>query len=229
MMQKKLCVSLWLLVLLAVPAGAHGKEQQEGSSLAAERAERERRAASQLNGTTWTVDMTPLSGEKAQKPLKDTLTFDAGKVTSQVLSRDGYPTSNYTLTIHDDGAVVWETMQTKEGAGVAFWRGERHGDTMRGILSRHPAEGASLDYSFSGTAAASEAPQPTTTPLASTSPGVTPVPAAPATAPAGPSSPATPVTTQPQPAEAAAAPAASAAAQPLQQAAPAEKKTRKGW
>ena len=111
----------------------------------------------QLDGTRWLLQLTPLSGDEKAKPQKDTVTFVAKQVSSERLSKAGFPTSNYTLTIGGDGVAVWETMQTKESAGVAFWRGELHGSTMRGVLSKHPAEGNPEDFSFTGQEASGKA------------------------------------------------------------------------
>jgi hypothetical protein len=105
---------------------------------------------SQLNGTRWAIESMPIGGAEKAKAQKDTLTFDARQISSERLSKAGYAASNYTVTIGDDGVAVWETMQTKEGEGVAFWRCELHGSTMRGVLSKHPLEGATEDYSISG-------------------------------------------------------------------------------
>lgn len=104
----------------------------------------------QLDGTQWSLKLTPSSSAKDQTPVKDTVSFTGRKVTSAFLSKTGYPSSNISLSIGGDGSGVWETMQTKEGEGVAFWRGEIAGSTMRGVLSKHPVEGKPEDYSFSG-------------------------------------------------------------------------------
>ena len=104
----------------------------------------------QLNGTRWLLDLTPISASGKVKPQKDTVTFNGQQISSERMTKAGYPTSNYTLTIGDDGVAVWETMQTKESEGVAFWRGEFHGSAMRGVLSRHPTNNAPEDFSFSG-------------------------------------------------------------------------------
>jgi hypothetical protein len=103
-----------------------------------------------LHGTTWSIEWTPMSGETRAQPFTDTLSFENGQITSQRLSAEGYPSSNYTFTIGDDDIPVWETMQTSEGSGVVFWRGEVHGEAMRGIVSQHPVEGAAQDFSFAG-------------------------------------------------------------------------------
>ena len=147
--------------LFIIPVLSEGKENNVQKVLAPsgglteaqklEKAEREKKAAAGLNQTEWAVEMIPVSGSReAKRPVKDTLFFEGGKVTSKRLVDSGYPGSNYTLTVEDDGAVVWETMQTKEGEGVAFWRGELRGEEMRGILSKHPVKGDPMDLSFSG-------------------------------------------------------------------------------
>ena len=110
----------------------------------------EEEVRAQLNGTKWLIDLTPISTEGKVKPAKDAVKFDLTKIGSEYLVKQGYPQSNYTLTIGEDGTAVWETMQTKEGEGVAFWRGEFHGELMRGVLSKHPLKGDPEDFSFSG-------------------------------------------------------------------------------
>ena len=110
-----------------------------------------------LEGTTWPLEVTPLLSGGKTKGYKDTVTFTARQVISEKLSKGGYPSSNYSLTIGDDGVPVWETMQTKEAAGVVFWRGELHGSAMRGVVSKHPTEGAAEDFSFVGQEAAGKA------------------------------------------------------------------------
>lgn len=107
-------------------------------------------AARQLNGTVWSLELAPLSGPPPKRPLTEVLRFEQGKLTAEHLATDGYPASNFTLSVGDDNIPVWETMQAVDGKGVVFWRGELHGETMQGILSKHPLEGATEDYSFAG-------------------------------------------------------------------------------
>ncbi len=158
-MGKRSRISLGIVVaLLIVPVLTQAKEDKrqrpsessETSPAArAEKAAKESAAVALLNGTKWSIELIPVSAEKAKRPLKDTVRFEKGKIISEMMSKEGYPMTNFTLTMNGD-TPVWETMQTKEGSGVCFWRGERQGETMRGILSKHPAEGASVDLSFSG-------------------------------------------------------------------------------
>ncbi len=175
-------------------------------------------AAARLKGTAWAIELTPMTGEKPKRPLTDTLHFENGKIGSDGLTKSGYPATNYTLTIGDDNTPVWESMQTKEGEGVSFWRGELRGETMRGILSKHPIEGNAEDYSFVGHQSGSAAPAtadatPSTATDSETMPATEPA-ATMASPPASPDS-------------AAIEPPAQPVAQPAQS--PAPKKQRKGW
>ncbi len=146
-----------------VPAAvAESKQQAPAAPVAAPAAQPaaetkplspEDQVRAQLNGTTWSVQLIPSSGAKATKPQKDMITFTKRQVTSEFLTKAGYPNSNYSLTLGGDGRAVWETMQTKEGEGVAFWRGEVEGAAMRGVLSKHPLKGEPEDYSISGQSA----------------------------------------------------------------------------
>ncbi len=134
-------------VAVTAPAAA---EAQAAVSDAAAKAAKGNQVMEKLNGTEWTIELTPMYGGKPKQPLSDTLQFVRGKVTAAGLAKDSYVPSNCTVTVGDDGVPVWETMQTSENKGVVFWRGELHGDTMRGILSKHPVEGNTEDYSFAG-------------------------------------------------------------------------------
>ena len=106
-----------------------------------------------LNGTSWSLELIMVSGSEKEKGKiqKDTVTFGTQTISSDRLTKAGFPTSNYSLTVGDDGVAVWETMQThSNGKGVAFWRGEIHGDAMEGVLSKQPTGGGAEEFSFTG-------------------------------------------------------------------------------
>ena len=107
-------------------------------------------ANAKLSAAVWNIELTPVSSGSSSKPAKDTLRFEQGKLASDALSSQGYMKSNYTLTVGGDSVPVWETMQANEQVGVVFWRGEIRGDTMRGVLSKHPIQGNTEDFSFVG-------------------------------------------------------------------------------
>lgn len=107
----------------------------------------ERKKAS-LNNTEWEIEIVSLGG-KRRTTTKDTILFKEGKVSIATLLKKGFSPTNYTLTIRDNGALIWETMQTAKKDAVAFIRGEITPDTMsmKGIIS-YPGRTTSDDYSF---------------------------------------------------------------------------------
>jgi hypothetical protein len=90
----------------------------------------------ELDGTTWIIDLTPMSGSKG-KGEKDTLSFSKGTVSSKNLVARGYAASNFSLRMLEDNTTyTWETMQVSDKEGKAFWRGDISSDgIMRGVVS----------------------------------------------------------------------------------------------
>jgi hypothetical protein len=116
-------------------------------------------AASPLDGTQWNIKMTAPSGAA---PADSQIQFKNGKFVSPPFEKQGFPSSNYSLTNPDGAPVVWETMQTSASVGTLSWRGELDGDTtMRGIASWQKADGTVVTYSFVG-ARIGEAPRAAT-------------------------------------------------------------------
>lgn len=108
----------------------------------------------ELNGTEWTVTMTS-AGAMAKgkaKGSEDVITFSDGKVGSKNLKNDGFEPSNFSVRFLDDGTTVWETMQSSEKAGLAFWRGDIGPDgIMRGVLSKRDKAEKTTDFDFVST------------------------------------------------------------------------------
>lgn len=101
----------------------------------------------ELNGTEWTVEMKPMGGKG--KAETDVISFAEDKVSSKNLSNAGYPATNFTVRLEEDGTVIWETMQTSEKDGQAFWRGDIGPDgIMRGVLSKRDTKGNTVDFNF---------------------------------------------------------------------------------
>ena len=100
--------------------------------------------AEELDATEWEVKLMPVSG--GDETL-DTLNFTQGRFISGKLNTTGYTASNYTLTIEDNGKIIWETMQTGP-QGTASWRGELEQGIMRGILSLRQDGKEPQDFSF---------------------------------------------------------------------------------
>ena len=112
----------------------------------------------ELNNTEWTIELKSMAGGKA-KAEKDTLHFADGKVSSANMGKAGYGASNFTTRLLEDGALAWETMQSSEKDGIAFWRGDIGADgVMRGVLSKRDLKDNAKDFSFVSTGSKQAAP-----------------------------------------------------------------------
>jgi len=101
----------------------------------------------ELNGKEWTVELKPMSGKG--KAETDVISFAEDKVMSKNLTALGYSATNFTVRLEEDGTVIWETMQTSEKDGMAFWRGDIGTDgVMRGVLSKRDKKDNAYDFSF---------------------------------------------------------------------------------
>ena len=136
------------LSLIALPAArvwAKSAEQEEAEKQAEMKKMVEAKKL-EINGTQWEIQVAPQGGAKGTLPKTDTLTFQDGRFTSKSLGKD-YPSTNYTLTVEENGNTIFETMQTSEKYGVAFWRGEWKDNVMSGVISRQ-IEDKSEEYTF---------------------------------------------------------------------------------
>jgi hypothetical protein len=112
----------------------------------------------ELNNTEWTIELKSMAGGKA-KAEKDTLYFADGKISSANMGKAGYGASNFTTRLLEDGALAWETMQSSEKDGIAFWRGDLGADgVMRGVLSKRDLKDNAKDFTFVSTGSKKVAP-----------------------------------------------------------------------
>ena len=132
----------------AAAAVAAPKVDKDLEKTLKEKREAIQRKMSQLNNTEWQIEMTPLSGKGKKE--SETVTFKNNQVMMAGYSKKGFPMTNITLTVQDDGTVIWETMQTSEKSGICFWRGEMDKTlmTMRGVMSHSIDEKNKIDYSL---------------------------------------------------------------------------------
>ena len=125
------------------------EEELKKAKLEAERKKAKvlvKRKKASLNNTEWDVEIVPIKGgEKAP----DLLMFVDGKISLRTLIEQGFSASNFTLTVKDNGNLIWETMQTAVDGTVAFLRGEVTSDvkSMKGIIS-YPKGNTTEDFSF---------------------------------------------------------------------------------
>ena len=144
-----LMTGIIVLFLCLVPLG----NAEEKNDPAPSKREMINIAKTQLDNTTWQIKLTEMSSTAKKKTFKDEVRFINGRVESKKLLPEGFSATNFTVRIKgkEDEIIIWETMQTSQDNGVAFWRGEIVNDTMRGVLSRHISEGNKEDYSFIST------------------------------------------------------------------------------
>ncbi len=130
-----------------------------GSLYAAEDILATKKAA--LDNSEWTIELKSMAGGKGKsKGEQDTLIFSDGKISSANLAKAGYNTTNFTLRmLEDNETLTWETMQTAEKDGVAFWRGDIGPDgVMRGVLSKRDLKNNTKDFNFVSTGSKKVAP-----------------------------------------------------------------------
>ena len=157
-MKKK--VVLVIVVMVFIVAGIGYVESQEDTASAPEQAtvplsadqmaEMLAQGKVELNNTEWDITLTPMDGGRG-KPENDVLSFTDDKVASKNLEQGGYGPTNFTARLQDDGTFTWETMQTSEKEGVAFWRGDINDGVMRGVLSIRDKKNNTTDFNFVST------------------------------------------------------------------------------
>ncbi|MBI5873389.1 MAG: hypothetical protein HZB36_04510 [Candidatus Omnitrophica bacterium] len=103
----------------------------------------------ELENTSWDVEMKLASGEKK---MTDRLIFKDKQFSSEGFVLGGFKPTSYSLTMKDDGVIVFETMQPGENGGTVFWKGEFGPDniSVRGITSQVSPDQTSQDLYFSG-------------------------------------------------------------------------------
>jgi len=137
-MKKRFLIISAAVIAVAV-AGAAFAAPKSAKELA-----REKKA--ELNGTQWAVTVRPAGSRGSAE--EDIITFAKGKVNSQNLSGAGFPNTDFTVRVEEDGNLIWETMQIDEDGNHVFWRGDVKNGIMRGMLSKRDSRGRGSDYSF---------------------------------------------------------------------------------
>ncbi|MFA4991835.1 MAG: hypothetical protein WC569_04560 [Candidatus Omnitrophota bacterium] len=110
-------------------------------------------AVKELDRTLWNINVTQITSSEKKEKYTDKIRFQDDTVAIDSLVSQGFPATSFTITIKGDenNIIVWETMQTSEKKGLAFWKGELEEGRMRGVLSRHIDEKTVKDYSFYST------------------------------------------------------------------------------
>ncbi len=122
------------------PSAADEKKLAEKRKLIAEKQK-------DLNGSRWEVLVQ--SRDKKEKDEKDVLTFQDDQIQSERLSKRGFGSTNYTISVPGgEGAGVWESMKTGSD-GVVFMRGEWSKEAMSGSVNEQLEDGKVIkEYYF---------------------------------------------------------------------------------
>ncbi|MCX5693112.1 MAG: hypothetical protein NTX47_05460 [Candidatus Omnitrophica bacterium] len=152
----KLCLALVLIAcFVSVSVAAETKEQVKPKAVEVKQDEdmvkKIKEAEKELNNTKWQINLSQITQAEKKDKFTDALLFKDGKVEMESLKSQGFSASGFTITVKGDNIIVWETMQTSEKKGLAFWKGEIEEGRMRGVLSRHFDEKTVKDYSFYST------------------------------------------------------------------------------
>ena len=99
-----------------------------------------------LNNTEWEVEVT---AEGQEEPMQDLISFKGRKISIKGSIEKGFNPSNYTLTINEDGSLIFETMQRSDEDELSFIKGEISSDikNMKGIIN-FPEGNKSTSYYF---------------------------------------------------------------------------------
>lgn len=144
-------IRLWIAAVLMTSAFTASAMAQEAGRSAEETAKIASEAQAALNGFTWNLDVTSTAGKKEdRKTTQDTVIFKDGKLNSSGLGEKGFGTSNYTLTVGDDGVPVFETMQRNDKESTVFWRGEVVEGKIRGVISVQEKDKPAVAFGFRG-------------------------------------------------------------------------------
>ncbi len=116
---------------------------------AAEKKVMEQMPLVELDGTEWTIEVKSKDKTVAPAVYFDKLEFKGHMLISKEMAVKGFESSNYTVTIQNDGTLLWETMQRNAAGDVVFWRGETTRDNkMSGVLSKAPVGGSPQEVFF---------------------------------------------------------------------------------
>ena len=149
MIRQMVKIGLVVLILGVVTVDwAQSSDEEKIAAQAEKKRQMIKAAKKKLDNTTWQIELTQMTTGKKKVKTEDTLRFINGRIESEQLVSEGFSASNFTVRIKREDTVIWETMQSSEEQGLAFWRGEIKEGIMRGVLSRHLDEKTIKDYTF---------------------------------------------------------------------------------
>lgn len=95
----------------------------------------------------WTVTLTSDDGGK---PIEDTLTFKAGKFTSEKQKAQGFGETEYELDSRGGQIMTFTATATSKKEGSAKWTGQASLGEISGSMTLTRADGSSVSYTYRG-------------------------------------------------------------------------------
>lgn len=101
-----------------------------------------------IEGMIWEVEIYTVTKDGKVQPIKDKIRFNGKSFESYYFSSQGFSPSNYTVSVRENGAITWETMQRNPKGQVISWRGDLEGDQMAGVMNFRSDNKNTQDFSF---------------------------------------------------------------------------------
>lgn len=108
--------------------------------------------AGSLDGTAWSVKVTPdeIAKKQGEKPSGDSLIFQDGKVTSTACVKYGFAASPYTVSKLGE-QWTFKAEQVSSTDGKTVWAAAITGNSIKGTMDWTKKNGTVLHYTFEGT------------------------------------------------------------------------------
>lgn len=162
-MRRILCfvIAVGILSVSGYEAYARPKKQKPAASQAGSSKDAKRtkeilaKKRQDLENTSWVIEFAPAPSDKTGQKKADSIGFKNNQFFSEGSLSKGFKPTNYSLNMQDDGAIIFETMQTSEKEGTLFWRGEfaQGANTLKGMISEVFPDQKTQDTYFTGTQA----------------------------------------------------------------------------
>jgi hypothetical protein len=107
---------------------------------------------SQLDGTTWKVDVHPdgMAKDKGEKEFHETITFADGKLVTNEGRKLGFASAPYVLSRSGDNEWSFTADQESASQGLYVWTGTVHKDDIQGKLVWTKNDDTVFTYTFKG-------------------------------------------------------------------------------
>jgi hypothetical protein len=109
-------------------------------------------ATDPFEGTTWHITVTPDDDARGsgERGFDDTLTFKAGKFTSDTFKAKGFDAIDFDSDTRRGPLAAFTANTKSDSNGTAKWTGTTTGSDISGNLVWTKADGSVVNFSFTG-------------------------------------------------------------------------------